>query len=84
MPRPHTRASPDLAQKALERVVIWHVYIDTIIRTLGCESGQPFGTRMRVSGVHATGRPFRTMSCELELLSGRPLDLPGCAASANP
>jgi hypothetical protein len=24
------------------------------------------------------------MSCELELLLGRPYDLPGCAASANP
>jgi hypothetical protein len=25
-----------------------------------------------------------TMSCELELLRGRPYDLPGCAASADP
>jgi hypothetical protein len=25
-----------------------------------------------------------TMSCELALLHGRPYDLPGCAASANP
>jgi hypothetical protein len=25
-----------------------------------------------------------TMSCELELLLGRPYDLPGCAASADP
>ena len=25
-----------------------------------------------------------TMSCELELLHGRPYDLPGCAASADP
>ncbi len=25
-----------------------------------------------------------TMSCELALLVGRPYDLPGCAASANP
>jgi hypothetical protein len=24
------------------------------------------------------------MSCELELLLGRPYDLPGCAASADP
>jgi hypothetical protein len=25
-----------------------------------------------------------TVSCELELLHGRPYDLPGCAASADP
>ncbi len=25
-----------------------------------------------------------TMSCELALLLGRPYDLPGCAASADP
>jgi hypothetical protein len=31
----YTRASPDFAQKALERIVIWHVYIDTVIRTWG-------------------------------------------------
>jgi hypothetical protein len=30
------------------------------------------------------GRPIRTMSRELELLSGRLCDLPGCAESANP
>lgn len=29
-------------------------------------------------------RPKYLMSCELELLSGRPFDLPGCAASADP
>jgi hypothetical protein len=25
-----------------------------------------------------------TMSCELDLLHGRPYDLPGCAAGADP
>ena len=35
-------------------------------------------------GARMVGRPKYLMSCELELLSGRPFDLPGCAASANP
>jgi hypothetical protein len=41
----YTRAPSDLALNALERFVIRHVYIDTIIRILGCESGQPFRKR---------------------------------------
>ncbi len=35
-------------------------------------------------GARMAGRPKYLMSCELELLSGRPFDFPGCAASANP
>jgi hypothetical protein len=40
----------------------------------------------RDRGVGSTKRwqAVLTMSCELELLLGRPYDLPGCAASADP
>jgi hypothetical protein len=40
----------------------------------------------RDRGVGSTKRrqAVLTMSCELELLHGRPYDLPGCAASADP
>ena len=40
----------------------------------------------RDRGVGSTKRrqAVMTMSCELELLLGRPYDLPGCAASADP
>ena len=40
----------------------------------------------RDRGVGSTERrqAVMTMSCELELLLGRPYDLPGCAASADP
>ena len=40
----------------------------------------------RDGGVGSTIRwqAVMTMSCELELLHGRPYDLPGCAASADP
>lgn len=41
-------------------------------------------TGIGVSGARMAGRPKYLMSCELELLSGRPFDLPGCAASADP
>jgi hypothetical protein len=43
------------------------------------------GAGTGVLGEHAgwAGRS-RTMSRELALVSGRPCDLPGCAASANP
>ena len=45
---------------------------------------------VRPSGIGApgarnlVGRPVYTMSRELVLVVGRPYDLPGCAASANP
>jgi hypothetical protein len=32
----------------------------------------------------SAGRPIYSMSCGLALVSGRPCDLPGCAASADP
>jgi hypothetical protein len=35
-------------------------------------------------GERRLGRPFWTMGFEPELFSGRPCDLPGCAASADP
>ena len=40
----------------------------------------------RDRGVGSTKRrqAVLSMSCELELLHGRPYDLPGCAASADP
>src|SRR5271154_3769040 len=40
----------------------------------------------RDRGVGSTKRrqAVMTMSCELELVLGRPYDLPGCAASADP
>lgn len=43
-------------------------------------------SRSRDRGVGSTKRwqAVLTMSCELELLHGRPYDLPGCAASADP
>ena len=43
-------------------------------------------TRSRDRGVGSTKRwqAVLTMSCELELLRGRPYDLPGCAVSADP
>jgi hypothetical protein len=48
----------------------------------------PFGVMLthRDGGVGSTIRwqAVMTMSCELELLLGRPYDLPGCAASADP
>lgn len=44
----------------------------------------PSATGNGVSGARMVGRPKYLMSCELELLSGRPFDLPGCAVSADP
>jgi len=35
-------------------------------------------------GSTEVGRPLLSLSCELVLLSGRPCDQPGCAASADP
>ena len=41
--------------------------------------------RDRGTGEHVRGQAGnRTMSCELELVVGRPCDPPGCAARANP
>jgi hypothetical protein len=35
-------------------------------------------------GARRVGRPMYRMSRELALVAGRPCDLPGCAASADP
>jgi hypothetical protein len=42
------------------------------------------GYRDRGAGSTKWRQAVLTMSCELELLCGRPYDLPGCAASAYP
>jgi hypothetical protein len=49
-------------------------------------SNQGISLGCRDRGVGSTQRRQAdlTMSCELELLLGRPYDLPGCAASADP
>jgi hypothetical protein len=44
--------------------------------SLGCRDRGVGSTKRRQADL--------TMSCELELLRGRPYDLPGCAASADP
>jgi hypothetical protein len=48
--------------------------------------GWQYGATVRDRGVGGTslGRPIYSLSCELALVLGRPCDLPGCAASANP
>src|SRR5438477_4192673 len=43
---------------------------------------RPSGTRG--TGSTLVGRPIHIMSRELALVAGRPCDLPGCAASADP
>ena len=47
------------------------------------QSGR-LGHRNRGAEVRRSGQAVLTMSCELALLSGRPCDLPVCAASAYP
>jgi hypothetical protein len=69
--------------------------LGAIVKGYGvCDAALPAGIhRLRRSwmghrdrGVGSTKRrqAVMTMSCELELLLGRPYDLPGCAASADP
>ncbi len=42
------------------------------------------GDREGGAGSTHGGQAELTLSCKLELLSGRPLDWPGCAVSADP
>jgi hypothetical protein len=56
-------------------------------RLVGANPALAYGAIIRDEGhwEHVkVGRPFHKMSCELALVAGRPCDLPGCAASADP
>src|SRR6188472_490432 len=78
-------APPDLAQDTLERVINWYEILGAAVPLRSSKSWRmvrPSGQRYREH--EGAGRPIRTMSRELELLSGRLCDSPGCAESANP
>jgi len=78
-------APPDLAQDALQRIVNWYEILGAAVPLRSSKSWRmvrPSGQRHREH--EGAGRPIRTMSRELELLSGRLCDSPGCAESANP
>ena len=51
-----------------------------------CATDLAYDELIQDRGIGSTevGRPLLSLSCELVLLSGRPCDQPGCAASANP
>jgi hypothetical protein len=53
-------------------------------RWLKAEAHIRMSYRDRGAGSTKRWQAVLSMSCELELLRGRPYDLPGCAVSANP
>ena len=78
-------ASPNLAQDAFQWIVNWYEILGAAVPLRSSKSWRmvrPSGQRHREH--EGAGRPIRTMSRELELLSGRLCDSPGCAESANP
>jgi hypothetical protein len=82
---PRLSAEGDTAQGAFRRIVKGYGARDAAFPT-GIRALVKACNGYRDRGVGSTKRrqAVLSMSCELELLHGRPYDLPGCAASADP
>ena len=83
--QPRLSAQGQAAQRALGGVVKGYGARDAALPA-GLHRLRRSWMGHRDRGVGSTKRrqAVMTMSCELELLLGRPYDLPGCAASADP
>src|SRR4030095_12978301 len=69
----------------LHKIVNWHACLARLPGArVDASAEYRRGTGIGATGACLAGRPEYLMSCELELLTGCPFDLPGCAASANP
>jgi len=82
---PRLSAEGDTAQGAFRRIVKGYGARDAAFPT-GIRALVKACNGYRDRGVGSTKRrqAVLSMSCELELLHGRPYDLPGCAVSADP
>jgi hypothetical protein len=82
-PVPHRPPEPGVQR--LDGVGIRYDIPDPSVPLLAVVAGV-YGATVRDRGVGgiSEGRPIYTLGCEPALVPGRPCDLPGCAASANP